>query len=141
MRRLVFSIYALILVDEVVLMAIFPLAPTFADDLGLSKTETGALLAASAFATVLVAVPAGVLADRIGARRLTIAAAVLLTLATLGQGLAGELWSLLLARAAFGAASATIWTAGIAWLSDSVPSRGDAPLRSARSWPWPGSAR
>ena len=123
MRRLLFSIYALILVDEVLLLALVPLAPTYRDELGLSKTETGALLGASGFATVFISIPAGILADRIGARRLTIAAGFLLALAGLVQGLADEFWQLIAARIAFGAASATIWTAGSAWLSDSVPAR------------------
>ena len=46
------------------------------------------ILAAASLAALVVAFPLGVLADRLGARRVTIASAVLFTLATLGQGLA-----------------------------------------------------
>jgi MFS family permease len=123
MRRLVVSFYALVLADEVLLIGLIPLAPTFADRFGLSKTETGALLAASAVATVLASVPVGVLADRLGARRLSLASGVLIAAAALGQGLADSYPQLLAARFAFGIGSATLWTAGAAWISDSVPTR------------------
>jgi MFS family permease len=121
MRRLVVSFYALVLVDEILLIGLIPLAPSFAEQFDLSKTETGVLLAASAVATVVAAVPVGVLADRIGARRLTIASGGLIAAAALGQGLADTYPLLLAARFAFGVGSATLWTAGAAWISDSVP--------------------
>lgn len=123
MRRLVLSFYALVLVDEILLIGLIPLAPTFADRFDLSKTETGVLLAASAVATVLASVPVGVLADRIGARRLSLASGGLIAAAALGQGLADSYPLLLAARFAFGIGSATLWTAGAAWISDSVPAR------------------
>ena len=88
MRRSVLPIYALILLETLVWIAMVPLAPTFADEFGLNGVETGMILAAASLAALVVAFPLGVLADRLGARRVTIASAVLFTLATLGQGLA-----------------------------------------------------
>lgn len=120
MRRTVAPIYALILLETLVWIAIVPLAPTFADELGLTGFETGMILAAASLAALVVALPLGLLADRLGARQVTIASACLFTLATLGQGLADEFWSLLLARAAFGVAFGAIWGAGASWLSDSL---------------------
>src|SRR3989442_5898393 len=102
-------------------IGIVPLAPTFAERLSLSPVETGALLASASFATVVVAFPAGLLADRLGARAFTIGSAVVFTLSTVGQGLAGDFWTLLVARAAFGIAFGVAWTAGLAWLADSAP--------------------
>jgi MFS family permease len=119
MRRTVAPIYALILLETLVWIAMVPLAPTFADELGLSDFETGAILAASSLAALVVAFPLGLLADRLGGRRVTIASAVLFTLATFGQGVADHFWSLLLARGAFGVAFGALWGAGAAWLSDS----------------------
>ena len=121
MRRLLVLIYGLIFVDEIVLLAIIPLIPTFSDKLDLTKLETGVLLAAAPVTTAIASLPAGLLADRIGARRLTLGAGAVLALSTAGQGLAGDFGSLLAARVGFGLASTTIWTAGIAWLSDSAP--------------------
>jgi MFS family permease len=120
MRRSVAPIYALIFLETLVWIAIVPLAPTFADELDLSGLEAGMILAAASLAALVVAFPLGLLADRLGARSVTIASACLFTLATFGQGLADEFWSLLLARAAFGVAFGALWGAGASWLSDSL---------------------
>jgi MFS family permease len=120
MRRTVVPIYGLFLLETLVWIAIIPLAPTFADEFSLSGVETGMILAASSLAALVVALPLGVLADRFGARRVTIASACLFTLATLGQGLAAEFWSLLAARTAFGVAFGALWGAGASWLSNSL---------------------
>ena len=120
MRRTVVPIYALILLETLVWIAMIPLAPTFADDLGLSDVETGMILGAASFAALLVAFPLGRLADRLGPRRVTIASAVLFTLATLWQGVAHDFLSLLLARGAFGVSFGALWGAGAAWLSESI---------------------
>jgi MFS family permease len=121
--RLVVSFYALLFFDEIVLLGMVPLAPTYADRLGLTDAETGLLLGVASLAPVLVAIPVGVYADRIGARRLVLAGAVVLALGALGQGLAETFWPLLAARAVLGVGSAVLWTAGTAWLSDSVSER------------------
>ena len=120
MRRTVAPIYALIFLETLVWIAIVPLAPTFADDLDLSDVETGMILGAASFAALLVAFPLGRLADRLGPRQVTIASAVLFTLATVAQGLANDFWSLLLARGAFGVSFGALWGAGAAWLSESL---------------------
>ncbi len=120
MRRTVVPIYGLFLLETLVWIAIIPLAPTFADEFSLSGVETGMILAASSLAALVVALPLGVLADRFGARRVTIASACLFTVATLGQGLAAEFWSLLAARTVFGVAFGALWGAGASWLSNSL---------------------
>ena len=81
------------------------------------------LLGAASLAPVVIAIPVGVYADRIGARRLALAGAVVLALGTLGQGLTETFSILLVARVVLGIGSAVIWTAGTAWLSDSVSER------------------
>ncbi|TML20905.1 MAG: MFS transporter [Actinobacteria bacterium] len=120
MRRTLVPIYALVLLETLVWIAIVPLAPTFAAELHLSPVETGMILSAASLAALVIALPFGRLADRVGARRVTIASAALFTLSTLGQGLADEFWSLMLSRAMFGLAFGTMWGAGAAWLSDSL---------------------
>jgi MFS family permease len=118
--RLVAAFYALLFLDEIVLLGMVPLAPTYADQLGLTETQTGLLLGAASLAPVVIAIPVGVYADRIGARRLALAGAAVLALGTLGQGLTETFSILLVARVVLGVGSAVIWTAGTAWLSDSV---------------------
>jgi MFS family permease len=120
MPRRVAPIYALILLQTLVWIAIVPLTPAFADEFGLSGVETGMILAAASLAVLVISFPVGLLVDRLGARRVTIACGCVFTLATLGQGLAKEFWTLLLARALFGVAFGTLWAAATAWLSDSL---------------------
>lgn len=120
MRGRALPIYLLILLETIVWIAIVPLAPTFADELGLSGVETGMLLAAASLAALVVALPLGRLADRFGARRVTVASAAVFAVATLGQGVADSFGELLLSRALFGVAFAALWAAGAAWLADAT---------------------
>ena len=103
---------------EFILFAIIPIIPLYSDQLDLSKVQAGALLSASALAVTVSAIPAGVLADRVGARRVTIAAAFLLAISAVLQALAGSFETVMAARMLFGLASAFVWTAGLSWLSD-----------------------
>jgi NNP family nitrate/nitrite transporter-like MFS transporter len=121
MRRVLLPLYALIFLETLVWIAIVPLGPTFADELSLSKFETGMLLSVASLAALVVSFPLGLLSDRVGARSVTVGSACLFTLATLGQGVAEDFWSLLVARAAFGVAFGAMWTAGLAWLGDAMP--------------------
>lgn len=123
MRRPVLTVYALVFVTELTQSAIFPLLPTFGRELGLSGVETGAVLAATTFATVLVGVPIGLAADRLGAKRLTAAAAFLVAASALIQAYATGFWMLLGGRALFGLAFATVWTAGLSLIATSTSSR------------------
>ena len=120
MRRTVVPVYALFLLETLAWIAMVPLAPTFADEFGLSDVETGLILAAASLAALVFALPLGVLADRFGARRVTIASACLFTVATVGQGLADEFSTLLASRVLFGIAFGALWGAGASWLSDSL---------------------
>jgi MFS family permease len=99
------------------------LLPFIRDTFALSNTQAGFAVTAYTIASGVTNAPFGLLADRVGARSVTIASAGLFTLATLGQGLADAFWSLVLARVAFGVAFGALWTAGLAWLADSTPAR------------------
>ncbi len=123
MRSATLPFYAVAFLSEVVWMAIVPLAPGYADRLALSPVETGAVLAAAGFATLVVSLPIGVLADRIGTRRVTLASALLVAASCVGQAAAVDFWSLLVARAVFGVALGAIWTAGLAWVAGIASNR------------------
>ena len=120
MRRLLILLYALIFVDEVALVSLVPLLPSYRDAFDLSGFESGVALSAASLAIVAGAIPGGVAGDRLGHRRVTLAAGLLLAASCLGQGLAVGLWTLVAARLAFGVSSAVIWSAGLSWLSDSA---------------------
>lgn len=113
-------VYATVLTNETVKAAFIPLAPGYGSRLGLSQAEIGLVLAISSIATTVFSVPFGVLADRLNARTVLLGATALLMLTALAQGSAESLSALLVARAAFGAASAAIWVAATAWLASTV---------------------
>jgi DHA1 family inner membrane transport protein len=78
------------------------------------------VLGATGLATLVVSVPAGALSDRFGARRITLAAGLLMAAATAAQALAGSFPVLLAARLAFGAGYGMVWTAGLCWLAGAM---------------------
>src|SRR5271169_852515 len=110
-------LYGLILASAAAQFALVPVMPVYAHQLGLSGLQQGLLLGATGLATLAVSVPAGTVSDRFGARRITLAAGLLMTAATLGQALAGSFPALLAARLAFGAGYGVLWTAGLCWLA------------------------
>jgi predicted MFS family arabinose efflux permease len=119
-KRLLLLMYALVLLDEITLLAIVPLVPSYSDDFGLSGFGSGVLLSASSLAIVAGSIPGGVAADRLGSRRVTLAGGWLLVISCIGQAVAPDFWTLLAARSVFGVASAVVWSAGLSWLSDSA---------------------
>jgi len=114
-------IYGLVLVSSAGQFAIVPVMPTYAHRFGLSGFQQGAVLAATGLATLAVSVPAGIVSDRVGARRLTLWAGLLMTMALFGQSVAGGFPALLGARLVFGVGYGVVWTAGLSWIADAVP--------------------
>ena len=120
MRRTFVLMYALVFLDEIALLGLVPLLPGYTRSYDLSTVEAGALLSAAPLAIVIASIPAGRLSDKFGARRVTLAAGVLIAISTAGTAVASGFALLLLTRAAFGLASGTIWSAGLAWIGDSA---------------------
>ena len=110
----------LILVSAAAQFALVPVMPVYARRLGLSGFEQGMVLGATGLATLAVSVPTGALSDRFGARRITLAAGLLMAAATAAQALAGSFPALLAARLAFGAGYGMVWTAGLCWLAGAM---------------------
>jgi predicted MFS family arabinose efflux permease len=102
-----------------------PLLPELGRAFALGPAETGVVVSVATFATLAAAVPAGLLAARIGARPVSLAAGVLIAIASALQALATDLPTFLFGRLLVGIGLAAIWTAGVALLSGA-----DAP-RSA----------
>jgi MFS transporter, YNFM family, putative membrane transport protein len=125
-------VYALFFVAGVAQAAVVPLLPRLSARYGLSGAETALLLALPGLATLAVSVPSGLAADRFGARRVTLAAGVLLCLACLSEA-APSLIALLLGRVAFGIAFGVVWTTGMAWLAD-VDEMGAGRLGPSVTW-------
>ncbi|HEX4011095.1 MAG TPA: MFS transporter [Solirubrobacteraceae bacterium] len=110
-------VYALFLVAGVAQAAIVPLLPRLAGRYDLSGAQTALLLALPGLATLAVSVPSGLAADRLGARRVTLGAGLLLALACVAQAVP-SLPVLLAGRIVFGVAFGVVWTTGMAWLAE-----------------------
>jgi MFS family permease len=108
---------ALILLSAAAQFALVPVMPVYARRFGLSGFEQGMVLGATGLATLVVSVPAGAVSDRLGPRRVTLAAGLLMAAATAAQALSGSFGTLLAARLAFGAGYGMVWTAGLCWLA------------------------
>lgn len=121
MRKVTALVSLMVTVDLALWAAILPLLPTYADDFGLSKPEAALLLSAYSFGVILLAVPVGHLADRIGTRDVAIAGQLIMGAATLVVALEPGYAELLGARFAQGLASAITWSAALAWLAESAP--------------------
>src|SRR3954452_9789662 len=67
-RRVLLLVSAIVLLDVLFYSAIAPLLPTYAEHLGLSKTQAGILSGSYALRTLLLAPPAGWLAAHRGTR-------------------------------------------------------------------------
>jgi DHA1 family solute carrier family 18 vesicular amine transporter 1/2 len=113
-------IYGLVLASAAAQFAIVPVMPVYAHRLGLSGFEQGMVLGATGLAMLAVCVPAGALADRVGARRLTLCAGLLMAIALFAQSLADSFPLLLGSRLAFGIGYGVVWTAGLSWIASTA---------------------
>jgi predicted MFS family arabinose efflux permease len=129
-RGLAALLYALVLLAQLAQAALVPLLPQIAEAHRLSTAVTAALIAAPGAATLAVALPAGVIADRLGARRVTLAAAALLAAGVLAQA-APTLGVLIAGRIAFGIGYGVVWTTAVAWIAQSAAGGDGAARRQA----------
>src|SRR5215831_6144647 len=116
-----FLIYGLVLASSATQYSVVPILPVYAHRLGLTGVQQGMVLGATGLATLAISVPAGALSDRFGARRLTLWAGWLMSVALFTQAMAGSFPLLVAARLGFGIGFAVIWTAGLAWLAEAAP--------------------
>jgi MFS family permease len=117
-------IYGIVLASSAAQFAIVPIMPVYAHRLGLSGVQQGMVLGATGLAMLAVSVPAGALSDRLGARRLTLCAGLLMAVALFAQSLAGDFPLLLCSRLAFGAGYGVVWTAGLSWIAGAAAGAG-----------------
>ncbi|MCY7303020.1 MAG: MFS transporter [Thermoleophilia bacterium] len=100
---------ALVVVNGVAEASIVPLLPSIRDDLGMTSVQAGLVLSATTIATLVIAMPVGVAANRFGTRVPLVIAAGLIPIALLGQALAASLPLLIGARLLFGLSFGIIW--------------------------------
>lgn len=107
--------------DVVFFSAIAPLLPDYVAELGLSKAQAGVLSAAYAAGTLVFALPAGLVAARVGPRKTVISGLLLLGVASVVFGFAHDFLLLDAARFTQGGAGALIWSGALTWLISAYP--------------------
>jgi MFS family permease len=115
-RRLLLFCCAVVLVDTIFFAVLTPLLPDLEEEFGLGKTGAGLLSASYALGAAVAAIPAGVLASRLGVRAIVIAGLVTVAVTSVGFGFADSIWLLDATRFAQGVGSAFAWTGALAWL-------------------------
>ncbi len=103
------------------LTLVAPILPLYAREFGVSRTAAGALISAFAVARLVFDVIGGVASDRVGARRVMLGGAVLLTVSSIGAALAPSYGFLLLARVLEGFGSAAFATAAMKLIIITTP--------------------
>jgi MFS family permease len=120
-RRLLFLVGAIVLVDTMFFTALTPLLPHYVDELGLGKAGAGLLQAMYPLGALLAAIPGGMAAARFGVKPTVLIGLSLLALTTVAFGLADSVLALDVARFVQGVSSAFSWTGALAWLVAASP--------------------
>jgi MFS family permease len=95
-----------------------PVLPLFAAHLGADPSEVGMVAAVSALSGVLFSIPAGLMADRFGRRRMLIFSSVVFSTVPFLYLLVEHIWQLALVRFLHGFATAAFLPVGMAFVSD-----------------------
>jgi predicted MFS family arabinose efflux permease len=127
MRRFLVLVSVIVAVDTMFFTALIPLLPHIADKYNLSKAGAGVFISTYAAGTLLGAIPAGFATTRLGPKRTVLVGLALMTAASLGFALAGDVWTLGISRLFQGIGSSFSWAGGLAWLIARAPRerRGD----------------
>jgi MFS family permease len=120
MRQRLSVILNLSLVSGCVILGvsiISPVLPQYALSFSIPVALVGWAISAFALARVVTDIPAGLLADRFGRKRIMILGLILIVLSATGAGLADTYAWLIFARVMGGIGSALYMTAGITWVA------------------------
>jgi DHA1 family solute carrier family 18 vesicular amine transporter 1/2 len=120
-RRITYAVGLVMFVDAALYLAVLPLLPHYVDRFGLSTFEAAVVIAAYPISVPLVSLGCIALVPRFGARRITLASAGLMTVATVIFAAAPNAGVLIAARLVQGLASGSIWTGSMAWVTDNAP--------------------
>jgi predicted MFS family arabinose efflux permease len=120
-RRLVFLVGAIVLVDTMFYAAITPLLPKLADDLGLGKNGAGVLTGAYAAGTLVGSLPAGWLIAKAGVKATVIVGLTLMSVSCLVFAFADTIAVLDAARFLQGVGGACSWAGGMSWIAAEAP--------------------
>lgn len=111
-----------VFLDTLLYGIIVPAVPYYVAWLGTDTAELGIIFAAYSVGVLLTSIPAGILCDRIGHKKVLLLGQAGLGLATAAFILSGSVAALTISRFLQGVASATTWTAGLALATELFPS-------------------
>jgi predicted MFS family arabinose efflux permease len=113
-------VHAVLLLASATQTALVPLLPEISHLHHLSSTVSAFLIAAPGLATLAISAPAGLIADRFGAKPVTLAATLLMTAGAALQALLLP-EALIAGRLMFGLAYGIVWTTATTWLAETDP--------------------
>jgi MFS family permease len=119
--RAAWAIAPILFFDALLFSVLAPLLPHYEETLGLSSASAGVLAATFPAGTVLTALPAGALANRIGGKPALLLGMLILAVASAAFGLSESILPLDAARFLQGAAGSVIWAGGLTWATASTP--------------------
>jgi multidrug resistance protein len=111
-----------VFLDTLLYGIIVPAVPYYVAWLGTDTAELGIIFAAYSVGVLLTSIPAGILCDRIGHKKVLLLGQAGLGLATAAFILSGSVAALTISRFLQGVASAATWTAGLALATELFPS-------------------
>jgi MFS family permease len=115
------AVGVLMFVDASLYLAVLPLLPDYANRFDLGTVGAAVVVAAYPVSVPVVSIGCIALVPRLGARRITLASAALMTVATAIFAWAPSALVLVLARFVQGLASGSVWTASMAWVTENAP--------------------
>jgi MFS family permease len=107
--------------ETILFSAVAPLLPSFDTELGLSKAQTGFLVAAFPIGLAVAGVPLGLLASRVGIKEFALGGLAALAAAGVAFGFANSYEALLVTRLLQGVTGAVVWSSALAWLVSAAP--------------------
>jgi MFS family permease len=120
-RRLLLLTSSIVLLETLFFSVLSPLLPHFEDALGLSKAQSGLLVAAYAAGGFCGGLPSGAVVTRLGPKATAIVGLALLSSLSVVFGAAESIWVLDLTRFGQGIGSAFAWTGALTWLMAASP--------------------
>jgi DHA1 family inner membrane transport protein len=121
MRALLALISALMFLELFFFAVLSPLLPGLKQELAISTSQAGILVAAYALGALAGAIPATLLAVRAGARTTALGSLAVFGVMSIAFGVAKSYDALLAARFIQGVAGAGCWTAAMVWLLETAP--------------------
>ena len=117
-RRVLGWMCVLIAVNQLGFGAVIPVLPLYAQSFGVSISAIGVTVAVYGLARVVLAMPAGRIADRLGRREALAIGGAVSALGNLWSAVAGSFPEFVIARFVSGAGAGLVLTAGVVVLAD-----------------------